>query len=84
MHAYGQVKDWLFVYRKHRVAILEGLKLNPDDVFVVKGVVIAGRSTSDISLPLQRHLSESPYPDINFLTLDDLSKSLFEISINLF
>jgi len=84
MHAYGQVKDWLFEFKKHRYAVLEGLKLSPDDVFAVKGVVIAGRSTSGISMPLQRHLSEPPYPDIDFLTLDDLAKSLLEISRNLF
>lgn len=83
MHAYGQVRDWLHEYAKHPSAVLDGLKLSPDNVVAVKGVVIGGRLISDIFVPLQRHLSKPPYPDINFLTLDDLSRSLIEISRNL-
>lgn len=80
MHAYGQVRDWLHEYSKHPAAVLEGLKLQDEKVFAVRGVVIAGKRSEDITSSLQRHLSYPPYSDIDFLTLDDLSNSLFEIS----
>ena len=80
MHAYGQVRDWLHEYAKYPSAVLGCLKLKPDYIVAVKGVIIGGRSSLDIFEPLQRHLSSPPYPDIAFLTFDDLSKSLLEIS----
>jgi hypothetical protein len=83
MHAYGQVKDWLFEYAKYPAAVLEGLKLKPEQIISVKGVVIAGRSTQERFISMQRHMSKPPYPDVEFLTIDDLSRSLLEISRSL-
>ncbi len=80
MHAYGQVRDWIHEYDKHPMAVIEGLHLKNEKIMKVKGVVIAGRLLSEVSEPLQRHLSGPPYPNIEFLTLDDLSRSLLEIS----
>jgi len=80
LHAYGQVNDWLQEVAKHFYAVLDGLKLKQDEVFAIKGVVIAGKKSSDMNRALQRHLSNPPYPSIAFFTLDDLSNSLFTIS----
>ena len=80
MGAYGQVQDWLHEYAKYPTAVLEGLNLKPDQVVAVRGVVIGGRLSQNIFKALQRHLSNPPYSDTEFLTLDDLSKSLIEIS----
>lgn len=80
MHAYGQVRDWLHEYSKHPSAVIDGLKLGDEKIMAVRGVVIAGRRSKEIIEPLQRHLSSPIYPDIDFLTLDDLSLSLCEIS----
>lgn len=80
MHAYGQVGDWLNEYTKHRAAVLDSLKLKPDQVVAVKGVIIAGRTSAGLFEAMQRHLSHPPYREIDFLTLDDLPKSLLEIA----
>lgn len=80
MHAYGQVSDWLFQFRKHQEAILEGMNLNKQDVVSVRGAVIAGRSKHITHETLQRHLANPPYPNIEFMTIDDLRTSLIEIS----
>lgn len=79
-HAYGQVRDWLHEYEKYPDAVLASLDLTPDQVVAVRGVVIAGRSSPAIFKHLQRHLSKPLYPEIEFLTFDDLSISLQEIS----
>lgn len=42
-HAISQVRDWLFLYEKHRNAVLECLDLQDREVTRVKGLVIAGR-----------------------------------------
>lgn len=83
MHAYGQVRDWLHEYSNHPAAVIDGLKLSDEKILAVKGIVIAGKRSNQITDALQRHLSAPPYADIDFLTLDDLSNSLFEISRNL-
>ncbi len=80
MHAYGQVNDWLHQYSKYSGAILDALGLRENDVISVRGAVIAGRSSSITHEALQRHLSNPPYPNIEFMTLDDLSNSLLWIS----
>ena len=80
MHAYGQVTDWLEQYARYPGAILEALGLKAADVVAVRGAVIAGRS-SDVTVEvLQRHLSNPPYPNIEFMTCDNLGVSLLEIS----
>lgn len=80
MHAYGQVTDWLDQCSKYRGAILDALELKENDTVAVRGAVIAGRSTTVTHEVLQRHLSNPPYPNIEFLTLDDLATSLLNIS----
>lgn len=80
MHAYGQVNDWLLEYSKHPNAVLAVLGLRPDEVASVRGVVIAGRSKNEKTDHLNRHLSHPPYPAIDFLTLDELGKSLAQLS----
>ena len=83
MHAYGQVTDWLHQYGKHPGAVLEALGLTPAEVTAVRGAVIAGRSLAVTHQVLQRHLSNPPYPNIDFMTCDDLAMSLLEISKNI-
>jgi hypothetical protein len=80
MHAYEQVKDWLHKYNKHPGAVLEALKLHPDEIVAVRGAVIAGRSESVSHEVLQRHHMAPPYPRIEFLTFDDLAASLIQLS----
>lgn len=80
MHAYGQVTDWLHQYSKYSGAILDALGLATNDVVTVRGAVIAGRSADVTHEVLQRHLSNPPYPNIEFMTCDDLGVSLLEIS----
>lgn len=80
MHAYGQVTDWLHQYAKYAGAILDALGLVAGDVVAVRGAVIAGRSTGVTHEVLQRHLSNPPYPNIEFMTCDDLGASLLQIS----
>jgi hypothetical protein len=80
MHAYGQVTDWLLQYSKYSGAILDALGLKGEEVVTVRGAVIAGRSRNVTHEVLQRHLSSPPYPNIEFITCDDLGVSLLEIS----
>lgn len=42
-HAITQVRDWLFLYEKHRGAVLECLDLPEQQVTRARGLVIAGR-----------------------------------------
>ena len=80
MHAYGQVTDWLTQYAKYPGAILDAINLRAEDVVSVRGAVIAGRSADITHEVLQRHLSNPPYPNIEFMTCDDLGVSLLQIS----
>lgn len=80
MHAYGQVADWLHQYVKYPGAILDALGLKADDILSARGAIIAGRSRDVTHEILQRHLSNPPYPNIEFITCDDLGASLLEIS----
>lgn len=79
-HAYGQVNDWLEQYSKYPGAILDSLNLKADQVVTVRGAVIAGRNKSLMHDVIQRHLSNPPFQNIEFMTLDDLGKSLMTIS----
>jgi len=42
-HAVNQVQNWLSVVNEHRLAVLASLKISPEMVGVMRGVVIAGR-----------------------------------------
>ncbi len=80
MHAYGQVRDWLNEYSKHRAAVLDAMGLKPEEVMGVNGLVIAGRSGDTCKEHLQRHVMAPPYPDIGFQTIDALADSLGAMS----
>jgi len=82
-HAYEQVRDWLNEYGKHAPAILERLQVKREDVRLVKGVVLAGRSTTTNPEHLQRHSMNRAYPEIDFSTLDDLAFSVIQLSKSL-
>lgn len=82
VHAHEQVKDWIYEYRKHKDAVLEDLDLRADSVLSVQGVVIAGISKNADRKHVQRLLSKPLY-DCDFLTLDDLSTSLLQLSKDL-
>lgn len=79
-HAYGQVNDWLEQYSKYPGAILDSLNLKADQVATVRGAVIAGRNNSLMHDVIQRHLSNPPFQNIEFMTLDELGRSLMTIS----
>ena len=68
------------MYNKHPGAILDVMGLKGGDVVAVRGAVIAGRSTDVIHDVLQRRSSNPPYPNIEFMTCDDLGASLLNIS----
>lgn len=80
IHAFGQVVDWLNEYKKNPDTFLECFELNRDKIATIKGVVIAGNSNKEDFKNLQRFYSNPTYPDIELITVDELSKSLLEIS----
>lgn len=80
MHAYNQVNDWLMQYQRYPGAIHAALKIGSQDVVGVRGAVIAGRSDAVTHEVLQRHYGARPYPNIEFLLLDDLASSLIAMS----
>ncbi len=82
-HAYEQVCDWMNEYRKHPHAVLDVLGLKSEEVSAVRGAVIAGRSVGTSLEHMQRHRSKNNFPDVEFLTLDDLAESLMQISRDL-
>jgi len=83
IHAYEQVRSWMREYAKHPNAVLEGLGLSADQVMAVKGAVIAGRNKGENREHMQRHRADPIYEGVAFLTLDDLSASLRQISLQL-
>lgn len=82
-HAYGQVIDWLSVYKKHPQAVLDVLGLSMSEITSVRGAIIAGRSKDVNFEAIQRHLSSDIYQNIEFMTIDILADSLEEISKSL-
>lgn len=83
MHAHNQIIDWLEKYRKHPHAFLEVLGLRPDDISLIKGVVIAGRNRDVSQAHLRRCCANPIYRDIDFLTYDFLADNLAQISRDL-
>jgi hypothetical protein len=80
MHAYDQVVDWISKYNKYSAEILDYLGLKEHEIVAVRGAVIAGRNTDLLHQTLQRHLTNPPYPNVEFMTFDDLGASLLQIS----
>lgn len=78
-HAISQVRDWLFLYEKHRGAVLECLDLRDHAVTRVRGLVIAGRDEGyDVE-----NLRKFKWQDrgaIDCMTYDDLLSSCATLS----
>jgi hypothetical protein len=70
-HAFDQVRNWLHEVDEHRLAVLDSLKVERDDVSTIRGVVIAGRDSGYDALALRR-LKGANYGRVTFLTYDDL------------
>jgi hypothetical protein len=74
-HAVNQVQNWLAVVNEHRLAVLASLKIGPEMVGVVRGVVIAGRNR-DYDPEHLRRLKGVYSGEISLLTFDDLADGL--------
>jgi len=70
-HAISQVRDWLFLYEKHRGAVLECLDLRDREVTRVGGLVIAGRDGGYDTEKLRRFKWQDR-GSIDCMTYDDL------------
>jgi len=70
-HAISQVRDWLFLYEKHRSAVLECLDLRDREVTRVRGLLIAGRNESCDAENL-RKFKWQDRGAIDCMTYDDL------------
>ena len=70
-HAFDQVRDWLHEVDEHRLAVLDSLHIERDDVSSVRGVVIAGRDSGYDARDL-RKLKGADWGRVIFLTYDDL------------
>jgi hypothetical protein len=75
-HAVTQVQRWFYVLDRDRDAALRCMKLSPDEVSSIRGVVIAGRDRGKS----EQHLRELKWRDwgkrIDFYTYDDLLAEL--------
>ena len=76
-HAFDQIRNWLHVANEHRLAVLESISIEKDEVSSVRGVVIAGRDSSCDKKHI-RKLKGIDWGKISFLTYDDL---LFALDI---
>ena len=70
-HAFDQVRNWLHVVNDHRLAVLDSLKIEKEDVSSVYGIVIAGRDVGYDAHYLRR-LKGEDRGRVSFLTYDDL------------
>ena len=70
-HAFDQARDWLHEVDEHRLAVLDSLKIERDEVSRVRGVVIAGRDKGNEARNL-RKLKGADMGEVMFLTYDDL------------
>lgn len=70
-HAISQVRDWLYLYEKHRGAVLECLDLGDREVTKVRGLVIAGRHQGYNTEKLRRFKWQDRGA-IDCMTYDDL------------
>jgi hypothetical protein len=74
-HAFDQVRDWLHTVDEHRLAVLDSLKIDREQVSSVRGVVIAGRDTGYDAHHL-RKLKGNDWGPIKLLTYDDIAFAL--------
>jgi antiviral defense system Shedu protein SduA len=70
-HAFDQVRGWLHVVDEHRLAVLDALKIERDEVSAVRGVVIAGRDVGYDAHHL-RKLKGEDWGRVLLFTYDDL------------
>ena len=70
-HAFDQVQDWLHVVDEHRLAMLDSLKIEREEVSAIRGVVIVGRDSGYDAHRL-RKLKGVDRGRITLLTYDDL------------
>lgn len=75
-HAFDQVRHWLHVVDEHRLAVLATLRIPPEQVAIIKGLVIAGRDKGESAEHLRRLKGGANRARIEFLTFDDLVSSL--------
>lgn len=74
-HAIDQTRDWLHIANEHRLAVLDNLSINKDEVSSIRGIVIAGRDTG-YNVHHMRKLKGTDLGQIRFLTYDDIILSL--------
>jgi hypothetical protein len=74
-HAFDQVRDWLHTVDEHRLAVLDSLKIDREQVSIVRGVVIAGRDTGYDAHHL-RKLKGTDWGRVALLTYDDVAFAL--------
>jgi len=70
-HALQQVRNWLHSFDTHKLAALAGMSIDPDQVSLIRGVVIAGREYGYDAKHL-RILKATDWGRIILLTYDDL------------
>jgi hypothetical protein len=74
-HAVEQINQWLHVIEDHRRAVLEEMRIAPEKVNKIRGVIIAGRDAGNDANHLRR--LKGLYRDrVTLLTYDDLTASL--------
>ena len=74
-HAFDQVRDWLHLVDEHRLAMLDSMKVEREEVSTIRGVIIAGRDSGYDAHQL-RKLKGADWGRITLLTYDDLLFSL--------
>lgn len=70
-HAFDQLRDWLHVFDEHRLAVLDTLKIEREEVGAIRGIVIAGRDAGYDAHHL-RKLKGEDRGRVTLLTYDDL------------
>ena len=71
-----QVNDWMDAVNYHRLAVLDCLKIKREEVDIIRGIVILGRSTSYKPDELRKIRSHLNSTGTTFWTYDDLLGSL--------
>ena len=74
-HAFDQVHDWFQVADDHRLAVLDSIGIEKDQVASIRGIVIAGRDVGYNDTHL-RALKGRDFGRVTLLTYDDVLASL--------
>ncbi len=75
-HAFDQVSNWLHTIDEHRLAVLDSLKIDREQVSLVRGVVIAGRDIGYDAHHLRTLKGRNDRGRIVLLTYDDIAFAL--------